>query len=178
MKRTSIWQAMTGLALVALVWTGTAGAEEQFQTLVGIPAATMSHSELAAVEGKRALDAVAILGSKGLLSFVPGDTNNALVVFDPTGMNPRIPTLALLDSGAAFTFPKGNKNSPLILFDPNALLTSSVGLGVLGISLPNLPLTAAGPLGLPIPLFPLQTLGLPDLSALGLPDLLPGLSGR
>jgi len=171
-------KAMMGLALVAVMWTGTARAEEQFQTLAGIPVEAMSRSELDAVEGKKALDAIGLIGRGGLLSFVPGDTDNALVVFDPSGINPRIPTLALLDSGAAFTFPKGNKNSPLLVIDPNALLTSTAGLSVLGISLPTLPLTGQGPLGLPIPLFPLQTLGLPDLSTLGLPNILPILSGR
>lgn len=53
MKCAFSWKVtMLSLAVAALMWTGTAGAEEQFQTLAGIPAAVMSQSELAAVEGK------------------------------------------------------------------------------------------------------------------------------
>jgi len=46
------WESNSGFVLVVSMWAGTVGAEEQFQTLIGIPTEAMSSTEPAAVEGK------------------------------------------------------------------------------------------------------------------------------
>ncbi|MGH7963111.1 MAG: hypothetical protein ACRERD_14985, partial [Candidatus Binatia bacterium] len=91
MKHAWTLKAMVaGVALAASMGTGMAGAEEQFQTMAGVQAQAMSHSELAAVEGKgpNALSAIAFIGPDGFISFVEGKRSNPLFIYDANALNP------------------------------------------------------------------------------------------
>jgi len=180
MKSALTWKTMmVGVAAAALISTGTAGAEERFHTLAGVSAEVLSHSEMAAVEGKgpAPLQAYAFLDpQRGFFALVRGDVDNPLFLYDPSSLNPDAPAVAFFGPEGLISFPAGNRNNPLFLYDPNALFnraTNSLFTNPLGLSLvPNLPLTVGGgPLGLPIPFFPPSAAGLPDLSLLGLPTL-------
>ena len=67
------------LTLAVSLWTGTARADEQFQTLTGIQAEALPYSELATVEGKLlgGINLLGLLGSgnRGLL----GGNNRGLL---------------------------------------------------------------------------------------------------
>ncbi|MGH7960727.1 MAG: hypothetical protein ACRERD_02735, partial [Candidatus Binatia bacterium] len=52
MRSTFARKATVGMALTVSMWMGTVSAQEQFQTLAGVRAETMSAQELATVEGK------------------------------------------------------------------------------------------------------------------------------
>src|SRR5437899_1252332 len=81
MKCVFTWKAtVMGIALATSMWTGVAVAEGEFTTLGRIPAQAMSHSEMAAVEGKSQGNAIDVLGPGGLLYTTPGQTNNPLVL--------------------------------------------------------------------------------------------------
>ncbi|MGH8009683.1 MAG: hypothetical protein ACREQ3_22045 [Candidatus Binatia bacterium] len=63
MKRKSILGMVAGSALLASLWTGTAQAAEEFSTLSGISAETISNGEMAGVEGKFLVNPLPLLGS-------------------------------------------------------------------------------------------------------------------
>ncbi|MGH7962308.1 MAG: hypothetical protein ACRERD_10880 [Candidatus Binatia bacterium] len=107
LKRAFTWKAtVASLTLATSMWVGVAGAEEQFQTLAGIQAGTMSHSELADVEGK-------LLGGLNLLGLL-GTGNTGLL----GGNNRGLLGLGLLGTG----------NTGLLGGNNRGLL----GLGLLG----------------------------------------------
>lgn len=91
MKRKFILTGMVaGVVLLTSVWTGTAKASDEFGTLSGIPAETISQNEMKAVEGKF-FTALPLLGmSGGLNPSVNVNTNG--IVKTPKGQQVTVST--------------------------------------------------------------------------------------
>jgi hypothetical protein len=104
-----------GVALLVSMWSGAVKADEEFHTVAGIPTETLSHNEMAAVEGKDAIGFLFTPKAGGeVFKTVKSRKNGPLILIDTQSGT----AVGILDPKAGnLSLPPSSSKNPLLLID-------------------------------------------------------------